>query len=107
MCDDARPAWVACGRSARLGGRGLRAGSRAYAVVERRLRVGAGAPPAAVNRDQQGGSAVIIGVIGSGSIGPDLAYGFVSALAKGGGGKVYLHDIRQEAHAAGLERIKR
>ena len=34
---------------------------------------------------------MIVGVIGSGSIGPDLAYGFVSALAKGAGGKVYLH----------------
>jgi len=49
---------------------------------------------------------VIIGVIGSGSIGPDLAYGFVSALAKGGGGKVYLHDIRQEALDAGMKRIQ-
>lgn len=47
-----------------------------------------------------------IGVIGSGSIGPDLAYGFVSALAKGEGGKVYLHDIRQEALDAGVERIR-
>ena len=33
-----------------------------------------------------------IGVIGSGAIGPDLAYGFISALAKAGGGKVYLLD---------------
>jgi enoyl-CoA hydratase/3-hydroxyacyl-CoA dehydrogenase len=47
-----------------------------------------------------------IGVIGSGSIGPDLAYGFVSAVAKGGDGKVYLHDIRQEALDAGMERIR-
>ena len=47
-----------------------------------------------------------IGVIGSGSIGPDLAYGFVSALAKGEGGKVYLHDIKQEALDAGVERIR-
>ena len=47
-----------------------------------------------------------IGVIGSGSIGPDLAYGFVSALAKGEGGKVYLHDIKQDALDAGVERIR-
>ena len=49
---------------------------------------------------------MIIGVIGSGSIGPDLAYGFASALAKGVGGKVWLHDIRQEALDAGLDRIR-
>ena len=49
---------------------------------------------------------MIIGVIGSGSIGPDLAYGFASALAKAGGGKVYLHDIRQDALDAGMERIR-
>lgn len=48
---------------------------------------------------------MIVGVIGSGSIGPDLAYGFVSAIAKDGG-KVYLHDIRQEALDAGLARIR-
>ena len=48
---------------------------------------------------------MIVGVIGSGSIGPDLAYGFISALAKEGG-KVYLHDIKQEALDAGVERIK-
>lgn len=48
---------------------------------------------------------MIVGVIGSGSIGPDLAYGFVSALAKDGG-KVYLHDIRQDALDAGLARIR-
>ena len=48
---------------------------------------------------------MIVGVIGSGSIGPDLAYGFVSALARGGG-KVYLHDIRQEALDAGVQRIR-
>jgi len=46
-----------------------------------------------------------VGVIGSGAIGPDLAYGFVSALAKGEGGKVYLLDIKEEALAAGMERI--
>jgi len=47
-----------------------------------------------------------IGVIGSGSIGPDLAYGFITALAKTGGGTVYLHDIRQEALEAGMQRIR-
>src|SRR3990172_6799254 len=47
-----------------------------------------------------------IGVIGSGSIGPDLAYGFATALAKGGGGTVHLVDIRQEALDAGVERIR-
>ena len=49
---------------------------------------------------------MIVGVIGSGSIGPDLAYGFVSALARGQGGKVYLLDIKQEALDAGMERIQ-
>jgi enoyl-CoA hydratase/3-hydroxyacyl-CoA dehydrogenase len=48
---------------------------------------------------------MIVGVIGSGSIGPDLAYGFVSALAKGKGGKVYLLDIKTEALDAGRKRI--
>jgi enoyl-CoA hydratase/3-hydroxyacyl-CoA dehydrogenase len=47
-----------------------------------------------------------IGVIGSGAIGPDLAYGFISALAKSGGGKVYLVDIRKEALDAGMARIR-
>jgi enoyl-CoA hydratase/3-hydroxyacyl-CoA dehydrogenase len=47
-----------------------------------------------------------VGVIGSGSIGPDLAYGFVSALAKSGGGKVFLVDIKQEALDAGMKRIQ-
>ena len=46
-----------------------------------------------------------IGVIGSGAIGPDLAYGIISALAKAGGGKVYLLDVRQEALDAGMKRI--
>ncbi|HEY6002348.1 MAG TPA: 3-hydroxyacyl-CoA dehydrogenase NAD-binding domain-containing protein, partial [Anaeromyxobacter sp.] len=45
-----------------------------------------------------------IGVIGSGSIGPDLAYGFLTAIAKVGG-TVYLHDIREEALDAGAARI--
>ena len=49
---------------------------------------------------------MIVGVIGSGSIGPDLAYGFVSALAKVKGAKVYLLDIKQEALDAGVERIR-
>src|SRR4051794_639213 len=48
---------------------------------------------------------MIVGVIGSGSIGPDLAYGFVSAIAKEGG-RVYLHDIKQEALDAGMARIE-
>ncbi len=48
---------------------------------------------------------MIVGVIGSGSIGPDLAYGFLSALA-GAGGTVYLHDIRKEALDKGMARIE-
>lgn len=47
---------------------------------------------------------MIVGVIGSGSIGPDLAYGFLSAIARAGG-SVILHDIRQEALDAGRRRI--
>ena len=47
-----------------------------------------------------------VGVIGSGSIGPDLAYGFVSALAASGGGTVYLLDIKKEALDAGVARIR-
>ncbi|MBN2321494.1 MAG: 3-hydroxyacyl-CoA dehydrogenase/enoyl-CoA hydratase family protein [Acidobacteria bacterium] len=46
-----------------------------------------------------------VGVIGSGSIGPDLAYGFLSALSAGEGGKVYLLDIAREALDAGTGRI--
>lgn len=49
---------------------------------------------------------MIVGVIGSGSIGPDLAYGFVSALASDPASRVYLHDIRQEALDAGVARIR-
>lgn len=49
---------------------------------------------------------MIVGVIGSGSIGPDLAYGFVSALAREPGAKVYLLDIKQEAVDAGMARIQ-
>jgi enoyl-CoA hydratase/3-hydroxyacyl-CoA dehydrogenase len=48
---------------------------------------------------------MIVGVIGSGSIGPDLAYGFLSALAAGEGGRVYLLDIAKEALDAGVGRI--
>jgi enoyl-CoA hydratase / 3-hydroxyacyl-CoA dehydrogenase len=48
---------------------------------------------------------MIVGVIGSGSIGPDLAYGFATAIATEGG-RVYLLDIRQEALDAGLARIR-
>jgi len=49
---------------------------------------------------------MIVGVIGSGSIGPDLAYGFVSALARVKGAKVYLLDIKKDALDAGVERIR-
>jgi len=49
---------------------------------------------------------MIVGVIGSGSIGPDLAYGFLSSLAAGEGGKVYLLDIKKEALDAGAGRIE-
>jgi enoyl-CoA hydratase / 3-hydroxyacyl-CoA dehydrogenase len=45
-----------------------------------------------------------VGVIGSGSIGPDLAYGFVSAVARGGG-TVFLHDVKPQALEAGVARI--
>jgi enoyl-CoA hydratase/3-hydroxyacyl-CoA dehydrogenase len=47
-----------------------------------------------------------VGVIGSGSIGPDLAYGFLTAIARSGG-TVLLHDIRKEALDAGVARIER
>ena len=47
-----------------------------------------------------------VGVIGSGSIGPDLAYGFLTAIAKSGG-TVLLHDIRKEALDAGVARIEK
>ena len=49
---------------------------------------------------------MIVGVIGSGSIGPDLAYGFLSALAREKDSKVYLLDIKQEALDRGVERIR-
>ena len=47
-----------------------------------------------------------IGVIGSGSIGPDLAYGFLSAVARVPGARVTLVDIRKEALDAGVARIQ-
>jgi len=37
---------------------------------------------------------------------PDLAYGFLTAVAKSGG-TVFLHDIRSEALAAGVGRIEK
>ena len=49
---------------------------------------------------------MIVGVIGSGSIGPDLAYGFLSALGRVEGARVYLNDIKSEALEAGVSRIK-
>ncbi|MFH0943900.1 MAG: 3-hydroxyacyl-CoA dehydrogenase/enoyl-CoA hydratase family protein [Planctomycetota bacterium] len=49
---------------------------------------------------------MIVGVIGSGAIGPDLAYGFVSAIARQPGAKVYLLDVKKEALDAGMARIK-
>jgi enoyl-CoA hydratase/3-hydroxyacyl-CoA dehydrogenase len=48
---------------------------------------------------------MIVGVIGSGAIGPDLAYGFLTALAREPGSKVYLLDIRKDALDAGVARI--
>jgi len=47
-----------------------------------------------------------VGVIGSGAIGPDLAYGFLSAIARRPDAKVYLVDINQEALDAGVARIQ-
>ncbi len=49
---------------------------------------------------------MIAAVIGSGAIGPDLAYGFLTALAREPGSKVFLVDIKQEALDAGVARIK-
>jgi enoyl-CoA hydratase/3-hydroxyacyl-CoA dehydrogenase len=48
---------------------------------------------------------MVIGVIGSGSIGPDLAYAFLSAVGGRPGAKVFLLDIRKEALDAGTARI--
>ena len=47
-----------------------------------------------------------VGVIGSGSIGPDLAYGFLSALARIPSARVVLVDIRQDALDQGRARIR-
>jgi 3-hydroxyacyl-CoA dehydrogenase len=49
---------------------------------------------------------MIVGVIGSGAIGPDLAYGFLSALSREAGSRVYLVDIKKEALDAGVDRIR-
>ena len=49
---------------------------------------------------------MIVGVIGSGAIGPDLAYGFLTALSREPGSKVFLVDVRQEALDAGVARIR-
>lgn len=49
---------------------------------------------------------MIVGVIGSGAIGPDLAYGFLTALSREAGSKVFLVDIKQEALDAGVARIQ-
>ena len=46
-----------------------------------------------------------IGVIGSGSIGPDFAYAFASAMASQPGARVFLLDIRKDALDAGTARI--
>ncbi|MEW5982231.1 MAG: 3-hydroxyacyl-CoA dehydrogenase/enoyl-CoA hydratase family protein [Acidobacteriota bacterium] len=48
---------------------------------------------------------MVIGVIGSGSIGPDLAYAFLSAIGSQSGSKVFLLDIKKEALDAGVSRI--
>jgi 3-hydroxyacyl-CoA dehydrogenase len=52
------------------------------------------------------GETMIVGVIGSGAIGPDLAYGFLTALSREPGSKVFLVDIKQEALDAGVARIQ-
>ena len=49
---------------------------------------------------------MIVGVIGSGAIGPDLAYGFLSALSRETGSRVFLVDIKKEALDAGVDRIR-
>lgn len=49
---------------------------------------------------------MIVGVIGSGAIGPDLAYGFLTALARDHGSRVYLVDIDDKALEAGAARIR-
>jgi enoyl-CoA hydratase/3-hydroxyacyl-CoA dehydrogenase len=47
-----------------------------------------------------------VGVIGSGSIGPDLAYGFLGAVARAGG-TLFLHDVKPQALEAGVSRIEK
>jgi enoyl-CoA hydratase/3-hydroxyacyl-CoA dehydrogenase len=49
---------------------------------------------------------MIVGVVGSGAIGPDLAYGFLTALSREPNAKVFLVDIKQEALDAGVARIQ-
>jgi len=49
---------------------------------------------------------MIVGVIGSGAIGPDLAYGFLTAVAREPGSKVYLVDVKKEALEEGAARIR-
>ena len=49
---------------------------------------------------------MIVGVIGSGAIGPDLAYGFLTALAREPKAKVFLLDVKKEALDAGVARIR-
>jgi enoyl-CoA hydratase / 3-hydroxyacyl-CoA dehydrogenase len=49
---------------------------------------------------------MIVGVIGSGAIGPDLAYGFLNALAKAPEARVFLLDVKREALDAGVARIR-
>jgi enoyl-CoA hydratase/3-hydroxyacyl-CoA dehydrogenase len=58
----------------------------------------------AITIQRRSGLAMNVGVIGSGSIGPDLAYGFLSAIARSGG-TVFLHDIKREKLDAGVARI--
>lgn len=48
----------------------------------------------------------IVGIVGSGSIGPDLAYAFASALASEPGSKVCLLDRKKEALDTGMRRIQ-
>lgn len=59
-----------------------------------------------MSRRRRAEAVMNVGVIGSGSIGPDLAYGFLSAIARSGG-TVLLHDIRKEALEAGVARIQK
>jgi enoyl-CoA hydratase / 3-hydroxyacyl-CoA dehydrogenase len=49
---------------------------------------------------------MIVGVIGSGAIGPDLAYGFLSALSNDPEARVFLVDVKPEALNSGVSRIR-